>query len=266
MTPDDIDAAARRSSTRWVVFLVAVDVFTWLVALAFATRGPHFIMAALVAWSALSLAAVCVLYARAIDGTQNPGPLLKGDRSPWLQPLFFPYRFVAWSLTALARSARLREPAISEIGPGLFMGVRLFPHEGDKLASRNIRHIVDLTCELPTNQGLSRAPFERLGVPTLDRCPPTLDQIASIADWAAERHAAGEAVYVHCAFGRGRSATVTAAIVLRLGWAHDAASAVSYVAAKRPVIRVRGAQLAALVKYAERASRPGPVAADGEAE
>jgi hypothetical protein len=250
MTPGDIDAAARRSSTRWVVFLVAVDLFTWIVALAFATRGHHLVAAGLVAWAALSLAAVCVLYARAIDGTRNPGPVLKGDVRPWLQPVFFPYRFVAWSLTAIVRALRLRDPVISEIGPGLFMGVRLFPHEADKLASRGIRHIVDLTCELPTNESLAREPFERLGVPTLDRCPPTLDQIASIAEWAAQRHAAGEAVYVHCAFGRGRSATVTAVIVLRLGWAHDAASAVSRVAAKRPVIRVRGAQLAALTAYA----------------
>ena len=255
LTRDEIDAAARRSSIRWVVFLGAVDVFTWLLAVALATMGGHYAMAALIAWAALSLAIVTVLYARARDGS-NPGPLLKGDRGMVWQPLFLPYRFVAWSITAIARALRLRDPVISEIGPGLYMGVRLFPHEGEKLRAHGIRRIVDLTAELPTNGPLSREPFERYGVPTLDRCPPTVDEIARIAEWVAAQNAAGESVYIHCAFGRGRSATVTAACVLRLGWAHDAMKAVSLVAAKRPVIRVRGAQLAALAAYAATLAEP----------
>jgi protein-tyrosine phosphatase len=62
-------------------------------------------------------------------------------------------------------------------------------------------------------------------------------------------------VYIHCAFGRGRSATIAAAVCLRLGLARDADGAVACVKAKRPVIRVRGEQFAALQRYASSLAR-----------
>ena len=239
---------------RWAALLIVADVATWAASLIFAQQGaPRAVVIAL-AYAAISLLAVCVLYVRAVDGT-NLGPVLKGDRVPWMQPLFLPFRIVAYSITALARALHLRDPVISEIGPGVFMGVRLFSHEGETLRSRNVRCVVDLTAELPTNRTLARTPFELYALPTLDRCPPTLDEITRVADWVAERHAAGEGVYIHCAFGRGRSATVAAAVCLRLGWAHGADEAIARVAEKRSVIRVRGAQYAAVHRYAEQLAR-----------
>ncbi|MEI8256786.1 MAG: dual specificity protein phosphatase family protein [Deltaproteobacteria bacterium] len=257
-TADTIARQGRRSSVRWAAFLAAADVLAWLCALAYAIEGAPVAVVAVFAYAALSLLAVCVLYVRSFDGA-NPGPVLKGTRHAWLQPLFVPYRVVAWTITALARVLHVRDPVISEIGPGVFMGVRLFPHEHAMLSERGVRSVLDLTSELPTNRVLSRAPFERYGLPTLDRTPPTIDEIARAADWAAARVAAGDGVYIHCAFGRGRSATLAAAVCLRLGWAHDATGAVALVARKRPVIRVGGAQLAALHSYASRlASTPAP--------
>ncbi len=246
---DTIARQGRRSAVRWAAFLAVIDVLAWLCALTYAIKGAHVALVAIVAYAALSLLAVCVLYIRSFDGA-NPGPVLKGARHAWLQPLFLPYRIVAWTVTALARVLHVRDPVISEIGPGVYMGVRLFPHEHATLSTRGVRSVLDLTAELPTNRVLARAPFERFALPTLDRAPPTVDEIARAADWVAARLAAGDGVYIHCAFGRGRSATLAAAVCLRLGWASDAAGAIAHVAEKRPVIRVGGAQLAALHAYA----------------
>lgn len=241
----------RRSAVRWAVFLAAVDVLAWLCVLGYAVAQAPVVLVVIVAWSALSLLAVCVLYVRGLDGV-NYGPVLKGTRRVWLQPLFLPYRLVAWTLMLLVRALHLRDPVISDLGPGVFMGVRLFPHEHATLSARGVRSVLDLTAELPTNRVLSRAPFEHYALPTLDRTPPAVEEITRAVEWVAARLASGDGVYIHCAFGRGRSATLAAAVCLRLGWAQDVPGAVAYVTTKRPVIRVGAMQLAALCVYASR--------------
>jgi protein-tyrosine phosphatase len=58
-------------------------------------------------------------------------------------------------------------------------------------------------------------------------------------------------VYIHCAFGRGRSATVAAAVLLRLSHARNADEAVELLVRARPIVRVKGAQYIALARYAD---------------
>lgn len=55
---------------------------------------------------------------------------------------------------------------------------------------------------------------------------PNTEQIQQGIDWAKEQLAAGQSVYVHCAHGHGRSATVLAALLIATGQASTAEEAV----------------------------------------
>jgi hypothetical protein len=237
---------------RWTALLLLVDAAAFLAALTFTQQG----MVALTligvagAWAALSLLAVCGLYLDAARGG-DPGPVLQGARRPWLQPLFWPYRAVAYAVFAGARWWR-RGDAISEVSPGLFLGVRLFPGESESLRARGVTVVLDLTSELPPAGVFARAPFTRHAVPTLDRAPPPTEVFDEAVRRAAEAITAGQSVYVHCAFGRGRSATVAAAVLVALGRAEDAEAAVAMVSAARPSVHIKGAQREALDGYVRR--------------
>jgi len=240
------------SLLRWVALLLLVDAAAFLVALSFTQQGilALTLLGLAAAWSALSLLAVCGLYLDAARGG-DPGPLLKGHRRPWLQPLFWPFRVVSYGVFAGARWWR-RGDAVSEVSPGLFLGVRLFPGEVEALRARGVTAVIDLTSELPTAAVFARAPFERFAVPTLDRTPPPPEVFDAAVRWVAERVARGQSVYVHCAFGRGRSATVVAAALVALGRARDPAEAVAMVTAARPSVSIKGDQREALEGFAAR--------------
>jgi protein-tyrosine phosphatase len=242
------------STLRWSALLALVDGGVWALAYGLVAHG-WLLGAGLLAYAALSLLAVIVLYLYAAAG-HNPGPYLKGARAPWLQPLFLPFRAVAWLVTLSARLWRWRSPAISEIAPGLYLGVRLFLPEAVRLEQLGVRCVLDLCAELPTNVRLTRAPFERLQVPVLDRCAPVPDEVERAAEWVAAQRAAGHAVYIHCAFGRGRSAMVAAAVLLRLGLARSADEAIEQLVRARRVVSIKGAQYRALERYARTLTPP----------
>ena len=237
---------------RWTAVLLAVDAAAFLLAVSFTRQGnlALTVLGLAGAWAALSLLAVCLLYLSAARGG-DPGPLLKGERHGWMQGVFFPFRVVSYSVFAGARWTR-RSAVFDEVSPGVFLGARLFPWEAEMLRARGVTGVIDLTSELPTAAVFARAPFERHAVPTLDRAPPTPATMDAAVRWAVARVEAGEAVYVHCAFGRGRSATVAAALLIALGRAKGAAEAVAMVAAARPSVRVKGDQYAALEGFAAR--------------
>ena len=240
------------SLLRWVALLLLVDVAAFLVALSFTRQGilALTLVGVLAAWAALSLLAVCALYLDAARGG-DPGPLLKGQRWPWLQPLFWPFRAVSYAVFAGARWWR-RATVVDEVTPGLFLGPRLFPWEAGALQTRGVTVVIDLTSELPTAAAFAKSPFERYGVPTLDRGAPPAAVFDEAVRWVAAKVTSGQSVYVHCAFGRGRSATLAAAVLIALGRARDAAEALAMVAAARPSVSVKGEQLAALEGFVAR--------------
>lgn len=240
------------SLLRWTALLLLVDAAAFFIGLGFTRQGTLAlaVLGWVATWSALSLLAVCALYLDAARGG-DPGPLLQGGRRPWLQPVFWPYRAVSYGVFAGARWWR-RADVVNEVTPGLFVGPRLFPGEAASLRALGVTAVIDLTSELPAAAVFTRAPFERYAVPTLDRAPPPVAAFDEAVRWVAARIEAGQAVYIHCAFGRGRSATLAAAVLIALGRAEGAAEAVAAVAAARPSVHVKGEQLAALEAWVAR--------------
>ena len=254
------------SLLRWTALLLLVDAAAFTIAVSFTQQGvlALTLIGVAAAWAALSLLAVCGLYLDAARGG-DPGPVLKGRRRPWLQPLFWPFRVVSYAVFAGARWWR-RGDVINEVTPGLLLGARLFPREADALRARGVTAVIDLTSELPTAGVFARAPFERYAVPTLDRAPPPPAVFDDAVAWVVAKITSGQSVYVHCAFGRGRSATLAAAVLVALGRAGGAAEAVARVAAARPSVHVKGEQLAALEAFVARrrgASTPTGVPSTG---
>jgi atypical dual specificity phosphatase len=84
--------------------------------------------------------------------------------------------------------------------------------------SKEYTHVVVLTFphEVKYDVGLLRdSGVEVLKVPVPDfRSPPLLD-LAFIVEWVLDKVSSGDRVYVHCARGYGRSATVAAAYLIR---------------------------------------------------
>jgi protein-tyrosine phosphatase len=163
-----------------------------------------------------------------------------GDLSLGSVFLLFPYLVLVWGGWHVLRKRRTRPPW-HEITPGLLLGQRLFSHE----MPRDISLVIDLTSEFIEPACLRRA-GQYVAVPTLDACAPdpvTLDAIA-------RRIAAHEGrVYVHCASGHGRSATVVAAVLLLRGTVTNGEEAERLLRAIRPGVNLSREQHSILERW-----------------
>lgn len=237
-----------RGLLRWTAVLVAVDLATWLMAWLWLDLSR--VVSALAAWAALSLGAVSVLYVATAFGARA-GPVLKGEQMPWLQPVFWPFRAVSVLIYGLARRWR-REEVVCEVMPRVFLGPRLFDGEHEMLRARNVTAVMDLTCELPTSRVYASAPFERIGYALLDRSFPGDEELDALVAQVLVQVAAGKGVFIHCAFGRGRSALVACAVVIAAGYARGADDALARVKAARPAVRIRRDGVEVLRRFAAR--------------
>jgi Dual specificity phosphatase, catalytic domain len=160
------------------------------------------------AWLGVSFLAVLVAYAGV--GPQLFSKRRNGTIALWAVVLWLPYFLLTWGIWYLGRLVRRRVHS-HEIVPGLWLGA--WPDTIRKLPP-NTTLIVDLTAEF----------FRRihntnyLCLPTLDADSPTLEAL-NIA--VAAIQASPGPIYVHCAAGHGRSATVVAAVLIARGLAQD---------------------------------------------
>ena len=155
-----------------------------------------------------------------------------------------PFLLTAWIAWQLRR--RRNEPAWNEVAPGIYVG-RLAPH-----GPPGAQWVADLTCELGAPQSL-RGPNYRC-VPTLDGCAPEEKGFAALL---AELTPVQGPIYVCCAAGHGRSATLAAALIIKRGLAVDVIAAERMMQKHRPLIGL-GASQRALV---ERTAGAVPVTA-----
>ncbi|MEM7223978.1 MAG: dual specificity protein phosphatase family protein [Pseudomonadota bacterium] len=182
-------------------------------------------------WPAFAMALVAAAY-----GGLGPGVLGKrAGRLAWGRRLLLaPY--LAGAHVSLRLQSRGHPPYV-EVAPGVLLGRRLTAGEARRLAAPAV---LDLTAELSESAPLRRREYRCL--PTLDLTVPGPAELAEGARFIAERLPEGP-VYVHCALGLGRSATVVAAYLLASGQAATAGEAVARVKAAQPRAKLEESQL-----------------------
>lgn len=133
--------------------------------------------------------------------------------------LFWPYHLGLRGKLFIQRR-KSTEPLYDQL-QGTRMYIGGWPEQPGWLPEGNPA-IVDVTCELPRTCTDSAY----LVLPTWDCQAPNTAQIQQGVDFAQEQLSAGQSVYIHCAHGHGRSATVLAALLIATGQAATAEEAV----------------------------------------
>jgi protein-tyrosine phosphatase len=204
---------------------------------------------AMLVWTGAAFAVAGVAYA-----TSAPGLLGKradGRIGAVRLILLLPYFLFTWSRWLLERLV-VRDDPWDEVAPGLFVG--RWP-AGMSLPP-GIALVVDMTAELPA--AASTRACDYLCLPCLDAAVPPRRPFAALARRIA---AFRGRVYVHCALGHGRSATMATAVLLCRGVAPTVGEGIRMLRRARPRVRL-GARQVAFLETLESELKDSPRAAE----
>ncbi|CAA3030623.1 Phospho phosphatase [Olea europaea subsp. europaea] len=163
----------------------------------------------------------------------------------WSLIMFSPYLYFVRLFSALRR-LRSGEAPYSEISEGLYVGG--WPYSLDKLPPGNPA-IIDSTCEFPRIMELSGHAY--FCIPTWDTRSPQPAEIESAVKWACRKRAQKIPVFVHCAYGHGRSVAVMCALLVALGPAEDWKNAEKLIQERRPCIQMNALHSKALEEWSK---------------
>jgi len=188
----------------------------------------------LVAWCLVSMAVCGTSYAYFGVKLINKSP--EGEFNFLSQLVNAPWR---WEYYAVVVLDRFRNPSgVNEIIPGLWLG--RYPMGND--IPQGVKLVVDLTTVLPRPKGIG-AGVDYLCLPTLDGYAPERESFLELVDKVAKHPGP---VLIHCARGRGRSATAMAADLIKRGLAADVDEAFALMKQRRSSVRLHRQQLESL--------------------
>lgn len=124
------------------------------------------------------------------------------------------------------------------------------------LAGMGIGAVVDLRAEAADDaDALARHDIRLLHLPTEDWRAMSQDDFDRGTDWVLEQMSDGRKTLIHCGHGIGRSVTLTAAVLVCMGFPWQ--EAMQIIQRKRPRAGPREEQLAALAEFARRRKSAG---------
>lgn len=176
-------------------------------------------------------------------------PILLGKTTDGSFPLFSliifsPYIYFV-RIFSLLRRLRSGEPAYTEVHEGLYVGG--WPSSPQKLPPGDPA-IVDCTCEFPRVKDFTTGlPYRCF--PTWDTRSPQPADIESAVKWASRQRELNRPIFVHCAYGHGRSVAVMCALLVALGITEDWKNAEKLIRQKRPYIRMNALHRKALEEW-----------------
>ncbi len=163
-------------------------------------------------YTAFSFLLLAVAYGKGGVGLLGKSPDGRLRPSSWL--LFAPYHALnRISLWLYRRTSR--EPALVQVVSNLYFGRRLSSRESCELLPHHCIGVLDLAGEFSEVHRLREVERYR-SLPILDGTAPAEELLWEAVGWLRELVPLGP-VYVHCALGHGRSATVVVAYLLSTG-------------------------------------------------
>lgn len=196
----------------------------------------------LLLWPAGAWAVVATGYLSGYHRVFGKGP--GGRLSPVRVAALIPYLLPAWVVWRFRVWLWVETPW-HEITPTLFLGRRV-RHE--KELPPDIDMVVDLTTEFAEPASV-RQDRRYICLPTLDGSAPGRERFFELVDIVA---AYDGRVYVHCAVGFGRSATLVCAVLIARGQAATPGAAVHHVREIRPGVMLGRRQYRLLVEAVDR--------------
>lgn len=157
--------------------------------------------------------------------------------------VLLPYLMLTWALWHAVRWSGASD-AVAEVRPGLLIGRRRAFWE----ARPAVDGVLDLTAEFTEPAAMRGAGY--VSLPVLDGGTPRVDALMAAlrrVDWPRR------SVFVHCAQGHGRTATVTAALLIEAGACGSVDEALAAVQRVRPGARPSAAQRRFLDEWARSA-------------
>eukprot|EP00246_Nothoceros_aenigmaticus_P015293 TRINITY_DN627_c0_g1_i3.p3 TRINITY_DN627_c0_g1~~TRINITY_DN627_c0_g1_i3.p3 ORF type:complete len:126 (-),score=2.46 TRINITY_DN627_c0_g1_i3:657-1034(-) len=98
-----------------------------------------------------------------------------------------------------------------------------------------------------------------MGISTITIGGPRPDEIELAVRWCLQKRSQQRAVFIHCAFGHGRSVTVMCALLVALGKSETWQDVANFLKNLRPRIRLNRGQIDSLVRWTKfRESRARP--------
>ena len=167
-----------------------------------------------------------------------------------------PYRALGalrWCWCRLAS----QEPPFAQAAPNLVFGGLLLAREARGALWVGV---LDLAAEFGAARALREVPHYH-SLPVLDATAPTEDELREAVAWLGEvvRHGP---VYVHCALGHGRSATVVVAYLLSAGLVASVGEGEALLRSLRGGVRLNAQQVRRLHEFeSQRESAAEPSAA-----
>jgi hypothetical protein len=179
-----------------------------------------------------------------------PGMWLKrpdGTLNPLSYALFLPLNILNRLSFLLATRISGERPADC-VAENVWLGRRITPKEAATLFGDATVAVLDLTSEFQECARLRGTHY--LCLPTMDHSAPTQARLRAGVDFIAANRRK-RIVYVHCALGHGRSATVVAAWLLQNDPKLAVAAAIKQLQAIRSGVRLNGEQREALEVFAQ---------------
>ncbi|MFC1746054.1 dual specificity protein phosphatase family protein, partial [Candidatus Riflebacteria bacterium] len=165
--------------------------------------------------------------------------------------VILPYSLLTMLVLLIARYL-YGENQLDRICAGVYLGSLPLPWDKSLIKDKEINGVLNLCLEFPDIAGFTKDPeMVYSHKPWINGMPPGLEQLDRSVQWAYKTLNDNQKLLIHCARGHGRSALVTACLLLKLKEVKDVFEAIEMVKKKRDGVHFGKEQQILLQEWSE---------------